>query len=158
MRHKCKWDSSTQTLTIPKEEKKKDIVKAFENASWFRDEFGLLDKSAKNADKYGAPQAVFDLDGKTVKTIHDHHCITEEQDLPQTPPRHSKAGTMKKKKVEEINLVNSDNSGDSSAEMDDNSQGDSASSTDSSRSQSGFTPRKKPGQKGAVGNCAAGGG
>jgi hypothetical protein len=31
--HKCKWDSSTQTLTTPKEEKKKDIIKAFENAS-----------------------------------------------------------------------------------------------------------------------------
>ena len=35
--HKCKWDSSTQTLTTPEEEKKKDIMKAFENASWFRD-------------------------------------------------------------------------------------------------------------------------
>ena len=78
--HRCKWDSSTQTLTALEEEKKKDIIKAFENASWFRDEFGLLDKMAKDADKYGAPQAVFNLDGETVKTIHDRHCITKGQD------------------------------------------------------------------------------
>jgi hypothetical protein len=75
--HKCKWDSSTQTLTTPKEEKKKDIIRAFESASWFRDEFGLLDKAAKNADKYVAPQAVFDLDGETVKMIHDRHRTKE---------------------------------------------------------------------------------
>ncbi len=113
---------------------------------------------AKNAVKYGAPQAVFDLDGETVKTIHDRHRITKGQDPPQTPPRHSKAGTTTKKKVEEIDLVNLDNSGDSSAETDDYSQGDSVSSTDSSGSQSGYTPCKKNGQKGAASNRAAGGG
>ena len=66
----------------------------------------------------------------------------EGQDLPQTPHKHSKAGTTKKKKVKEINLVDSDASGNSSAEREDDSQGDSASSTDSSGSQSGYTPCK----------------
>ena len=80
--HKCKWDSSTQTLIMPKEEKKKDIIRAFKSESWFRDEFGLLDKAARIANKYVAPQAVFDLDGETVKTIHDRHRTKEGQDLP----------------------------------------------------------------------------
>ena len=110
----------------------------------------------KNANKYVAPQAVFDLDGEIVKMIHDCHCTKEGQDLPQTPPRHSKAGTTKGKKVKEIDLVNLDGSGDCSADTDDNSQGDSASSTDSSGSQSGVMPCKTPGQKSAAGNRAAG--
>ncbi len=155
--HKCKWDSSTQTLTTPEEEKKKDITKAFESASWFRDEFGLLNQAAKNANKYVAPQAIFDLDGETVKTIHDHHRTKKGQESPCTPPRHSKAGTVKVKKVDEIDLVDSDDSGDSSAEVDDNSQGDSASSTDSSTSQSGITPRDNPGRKGTAGKRVADG-
>ena len=156
--HKCKWDSSTQTLTMPEEEKKKDITKAFESVSWFWDEFGLLDQVAKNANKYVAPQAIFNLDGETVKTIHDHHRTKKGQESPCTPPRHSKAGTAKVKKVDEIDLVDSDDSGDSSAEADDNSQGDSASSTDSSTSQSGVTPRDNPGRKGTAGKRAADGG
>ena len=156
--HQCKWDSNSQTLTTPEEDKKKDITKAFESASWFRDEFGLLNQTAKNASKYVAPQAVFDLDGETVKTIHDRHRIKEGQEPPSTPPRHSKAGTVKKKNIEKIDLVDSDDSGDSSAEADDDSQGDSASSTGSSVSQSGITPRDNSGRMGTAGMRAANGG
>jgi hypothetical protein len=156
--HQCKWDSNSQTLTTPEEDKKKDITKAFESASWFRDEFGLLNQTAKNASKYVAPQAVFDLDGETVKTIHDRHRIKEGQEPPSTPPRHSKAGTVKKKNIEKIDLVDSDDSGDSSAEADNDSQGDSASSTGSSVSQSGITPRDNSGRMGTAGMRAANGG
>jgi hypothetical protein len=62
------------------------------------------------------------------------------------------------KKVDEIDLVNSDDSGDSRAEVDDNSQGDSASSTDSSMSQSSVTQCDNPGRKGMAGKRAADGG
>ncbi len=43
----CKWDSATRTLTTPVDEKHKKVIKAFEGAAWFKDEFGLLNQGQK---------------------------------------------------------------------------------------------------------------
>ncbi len=73
--HTCKWDEKTRTLTTADEAKREKEVKAFEIASWFKDEFGLLAKAAGNEKNYTAPEALYNLSGGagSVKTIHDRH-------------------------------------------------------------------------------------
>jgi hypothetical protein len=69
----CKWDANLRTLTTKKDSKLNAKLKAFENASWFKDEFGLLNKSSHKSD-YIAPKALYNLDGGgSYKTIHDRH-------------------------------------------------------------------------------------
>jgi hypothetical protein len=47
----------------------------FEGAAWFKDEFGLLGRNAaKNATRFVAPKALFNLDDAgSRKTIHGRH-------------------------------------------------------------------------------------
>jgi hypothetical protein len=69
----CEWDTNLQTLTTKKDSKLNAKLKAFENASWFKDELGLLNKSSRKSDHI-APKALYNLDGGgSYKTIHDHH-------------------------------------------------------------------------------------
>jgi hypothetical protein len=69
----CKWDANLQTLTTKKDSKLNAKLKAFENASWFKNEFGLLNKSSCKSDHI-APEALYNLDGGgSYKTIHDRH-------------------------------------------------------------------------------------
>ncbi len=82
---KCTWEAGSRTLTTEDEMNREEETKTFEGASWFKDEFGLLAKGAKQK-KYAAPEALFNLDGGgSVKTIHDRH---KEPSVPQgMPPR-----------------------------------------------------------------------
>ncbi len=59
--HTCKWDEKTRTLTTADEAKREKEVKAFESASWFKDEFGLLAKTAGKEKNYTAPEALYNL-------------------------------------------------------------------------------------------------
>jgi hypothetical protein len=69
----CKWDRPTHTLTTPANEKHEQVIKAFESAAWFKDEFGILKKGAKAPSRL-PKEALFNLDGvASVKTIHDRH-------------------------------------------------------------------------------------
>ena len=74
-RYRCKWDTATRTLTTDdnKVQAAKDM--AFEGAAWFKDEFGLLGhNAARNATRFVAPEALFNLDDAgSRKTIHDRH-------------------------------------------------------------------------------------
>ncbi len=78
-------------------------MKAFENTSWFKDEFGLLNKSSRKSDHI-APKALYNLDGGgSYETIHD---------------RHKPAATSAKKgNTEKVRFANDDvvNSGDNSS-------------------------------------------
>jgi hypothetical protein len=60
---KCTWDQKTRTLTTKEELEKKDKVKAFKSAPWFRDKFGFLGKKDQGK-KYIALESLFNLDGK----------------------------------------------------------------------------------------------
>jgi hypothetical protein len=115
-RHHCKWDSATRTLTT--DEDKVQAVKdmAFEGAAWFKDEFGLLGQNAaKNATRFVAPEALFNLDDAgSRKTIHDCH----------------KTGIETAKKV--LNLTGK--KGDSASHTSSSSDKSSNSSDDESRS------------------------
>ncbi len=53
--HNCQWDKKTHTLTTAEEAMRKEEVKAFENASWFKYEFGLLPKASGKQKNYTAP-------------------------------------------------------------------------------------------------------
>jgi hypothetical protein len=82
---KCTWEAGSRTLTTEDELNQEEETKTFEGASWFKDEFGLFAKGAKQK-KYAAPEALLNLDGGgSVKTINDRH---KEPSVPQgTPPR-----------------------------------------------------------------------
>jgi hypothetical protein len=69
----CKWDVNQRTLTTKKDSKLNEKLKAFENVSWFKNEFGLLNKSSRKSDHI-APKALYNLDGGgSYKTIHNCH-------------------------------------------------------------------------------------
>lgn len=42
--YKYQWDKATKTISSEKEKKAEESLKAFENAAWYKDEFGLLDR------------------------------------------------------------------------------------------------------------------
>jgi hypothetical protein len=44
---KCKWDTKSRTLTTNDEMNRKEETRVFEEASWFKDEFGLLARGSK---------------------------------------------------------------------------------------------------------------
>jgi hypothetical protein len=74
-RHRCKWDTATKTLTTEEDKVQAAKDMAFEGAAWFKDEFGLLGhNAARNATRFAAPEALFNLDDAgSRKTIHDRH-------------------------------------------------------------------------------------
>ena len=86
--YNCTWDEVTRTLTTKEEVERREEIKAFESAPWFRDKFGILGKKDQEK-KHVPPQALYNLDGnESYKTIHDCH---EVQVTPVgTPPLHLK--------------------------------------------------------------------
>jgi hypothetical protein len=60
-------------LITPANETYEKVLKAFEGAAWFKDEFGFLKKGTKSQ-PHLPPEEIFNLDGSSlVKTIHDRH-------------------------------------------------------------------------------------
>jgi hypothetical protein len=94
----CTWDPVQRTLTTKKDSKPNVMMKAFEGASWFKDEFGLLNKANRRTDHF-ALKALNKLDGEGYfRSIHD-------------PCRHmastAKTGTTKKVGLTNVDNVNS---------------------------------------------------
>jgi hypothetical protein len=58
----CTWDPVQWTLTTKKDSNLNDKMKAFEGSSWFKDEFGLLNK-ANCRTNHVAPKALYKIDG-----------------------------------------------------------------------------------------------
>jgi hypothetical protein len=94
-----------------------EATNAFESATWFRDEFGLLGKAKKNDNV--APEAIFNLNRpESQKSIHDQHQCRKEikanQIAPSTPPCHSNAkGKEQLLEVDDSFSDNKDTSQDS---------------------------------------------
>ncbi len=85
---KWKWDSNSRTLTTEDKMNHEEETRAFEEASWFKDEFRLSAKGSKQK-KNATPEALFNLDGSgSVKTIQDRH--KEPIVLQGMPPRKQK--------------------------------------------------------------------
>jgi hypothetical protein len=126
---RCTWDAKTRTLTTAEESMRKEKTKAFENAAWFKDEFGLLGQRGRNQKQYTAPEVLFDLaDEGSRKTIHDRHRETTtntRKDDVGTPPRLSRKGG-------EVDLTTSD--GDSTSHTSSASSEDLRSSDEGSHS------------------------
>jgi hypothetical protein len=130
--HKCQWDEETCTLTTANEARWEKEVKAFESASWFKDEFGLLAKAAGKEKNYTAPKALDNLTGAgSVKTIHDCHEKSKEviEKGKEANEKDDKQKKKIKKKYEVIKLSSGESSGKLSASESSSSStsGDSAS-------------------------------
>ncbi len=95
---RCKWDENTRTLTTAEESAQVEKTKAFENAAWFKDEFGLLGQRARTQKQYTAPEALFNLaDEGSRKTIHDRHREASNKGNKTqvgTPPRLTRKGVV----------------------------------------------------------------
>jgi hypothetical protein len=133
--HNCQWDKETRTLTTANKAKHEKEVKAFESASWFKDEFGLLAKAAGKEKHYTAPKALYNLGGAgSLKTIHDHHekPIVAKEMGKEANENTDKQKRKKKTKEEVIELSSGESSGESSA-----SESSSSSTSRGSASQSG---------------------
>ncbi len=120
------WDKATKTLTSEKDKKANDALKAFKNAAWYKDEFGLLDRT--KAEEYTAPEALFNLDGAALqKTIHDRHKrakSTSQLDIPPSTPLRGNT-LCKNKPVIEIQSDSSDSESSNDSDRDSTSQGHS---------------------------------
>jgi hypothetical protein len=78
--HRCKWVASARTLITQDKLTQVEKTKAFEGATWFRDEFGLLGQKARN-NRYAAPEALFYLDDAgSRKIIHDCHWAPQKSE------------------------------------------------------------------------------
>jgi hypothetical protein len=133
--HNCQWDKETRTLTTADEAKREKEVKAFESASWFKDEFGLLAKAAGKEKNYTASKALYNLGGAgSVKTIHDRHeKPTVAKDKGKEANENTDKQKKKKKKKEEVIELSS---GKSSVESS-TSESSSSSTSRGSASQPG---------------------
>jgi hypothetical protein len=113
--HNCKWDVTIRTLTTIEEEDHKKEIKAFEKAAWFKDKFGLLTKGSKPKHCL-PPEALFNLDSTSVKTIHDRHQVSILNKGTTRP---------KDRKASEIDLTH-DTNGDSASQILSSSKEDEA--------------------------------
>jgi hypothetical protein len=136
--HKYQWDEENRTITTVDEATREKEVKAFESASWFKDEFGLLAKAAGKEKNYAAPEALYDLAGAgSVKTIHDRHEKSkgvkekEKETKENQEDNEKEKENNKKKKKEVIKLTSGESSGESSS-----SESSSSSTSRDSASQS----------------------
>ncbi len=130
----CKWEKTSRTLTTPADEKHEKKLKAFEGATWFKDEFGFLNKKVKPLTKR-PPEDLFNLDSSaSVKTIHDRHQHSSIlKTKPSTPVAPSKEGNGEK----EIDLTCEDTDRDSASHNTSSSSSrDDDASSDGSRSES----------------------
>jgi hypothetical protein len=153
--HKCQWDEETCTLTTADKAKREKEVNAFESASWFKDEFGLLAKAAGKEKNYTTPEALYNLAGAgSVKTIHDRHEKSKEviEKGKEANEKDDKQKKKKKKKDEVIELSSGESSGKLSASESSSSStsGDSASqlSSDSEKSSSSDKRSHSKGRRG----------
>jgi hypothetical protein len=71
--YSCTWDATYLTLTTKKDSELNEKMKAYENASWFKNKLGLLRKAICKKD-YVAHEALYNLDGgELLKSVHDRH-------------------------------------------------------------------------------------
>ena len=71
--HLCSWDSKSMAISTPDDEEEERLM-AIEKASWYKDTFGDILKSAGKREHrdYAAPELLYDIDGEqSVKTIHE---------------------------------------------------------------------------------------
>jgi hypothetical protein len=106
--HGCTWDPASGVLTTPQEKDLDNAKKDLATASWYKDAFAGLDLSAgpKAIRQPPSPDSMFDMDGKSVGTIHNKHQKWQEAVI-KTPPQKTKVGF--------INLVEYDSSEDSAS-------------------------------------------
>jgi hypothetical protein len=113
----CTWEATQCTLTTKKDSELNEKLKAFEDAPWFKDEFGLLNKPNQRSGHI-APKALYNLDGGgSYKTIHNRH--------------RPAAGTADKGTTKKVGFADADDVG-----SDDNSSRDSASHSSLTSSKS----------------------
>jgi hypothetical protein len=113
------------------------VVKAFESASWFKDEFGILGKKDQGK-KHTPPKELFNLDGnESYKTIHDRH--KRQKELVGTPPRTNKT-TKKVIGIEDGNKDEASKEEDSKSLENNGSEEDNDKNTRDSASQMSIDP------------------
>jgi hypothetical protein len=158
--YRCQWDETTRTLITAKEAKCEKEVKAFESASWFKDEFGLLARAAGKEKNYTAPKALYNLAGAgSVKTIHDHHEKSKKvSEKGSEANKKDDKQEKKKKKKEVIELsfgesLGKSSCGESSASesSSSNNSRDSASQSSSNSNESSSSDKKRSRSKGRRG-------
>ena len=68
----CQWDADTNTIVTAEQADDEKRMAEFEDAAWYRDEFGKhMVSNMKKVKKYTDPEALYDLDGeRSVKTLH----------------------------------------------------------------------------------------
>jgi hypothetical protein len=71
----CEWLSASKTILTPEEQQEDRSTAKLEDNSWFVDVIGRLEDKAKsshkNNGKYASPSNLFDLDAKSVQTMHE---------------------------------------------------------------------------------------
>ncbi len=89
----CTWNRETGVLTTPQEKESANAEKDLASASWYRDAFAGLDLSGgpKAKKQPPPPDAMFDIDGRSMGTIHEKHQKRQEAEM-HTPPRKAKVG------------------------------------------------------------------
>ena len=90
--NQCQWDATTNTITTEEQAEDEKRMAEFEQAAWYRDEFGKhMISNLKKVKKYTDPEALYDLDGeRSVKTLHarndptamtvDLVCVDDKED------------------------------------------------------------------------------
>ena len=70
--NQCQWDATTNTITTEEQAEDEKRMAEFEQAAWYRDEFGKhMVSNLKKVKKYTDPEALYDLDGeRSVKTLN----------------------------------------------------------------------------------------
>jgi hypothetical protein len=107
----CSLDVTSRSLTRPKDLKQYKELKAFEGAAWLKDKFGLLAKGSKHKSRI-PPQALFNLDGVLVKTIHNRH---QEPTIKKNSKDHQSTPSTKGGNDSEVSLTHKTN-GDSASQ------------------------------------------
>jgi hypothetical protein len=117
--------------------RKNEVVKAFESASWFKDEYGIFGKKYQGK-KHAPPKELFNLDGnESYKTIHNHHKRPKEP--VRTPPCTNKT-TKKVIKIEDGNKDEASKEGDSKSSESTGSEEDNDKNTRDFASQTSPNP------------------
>jgi hypothetical protein len=158
--YRCQWDETTPTLTTAKEAKHEKEVKAFESASWFKDEFGLLARAAGKEKNYTAPRALYNLAGAgSVNTIHDRHEKSKKVSKKGSKANNKDDKQEKKKKKKEVIKLSSGESlgklssgkSSTSESSSSNNSRDSASPSSSDSNELSSSDKKRSCSKGRQG-------
>ena len=70
--NQCQWDADSNTIVTEEQAEDERRMAEFEDAAWYRDEFGKhMVANMKKVKKYSDPEALYDLDGeRSVKTLN----------------------------------------------------------------------------------------